>query len=176
MVAHLIVGEHVSWKLMPFVCSKPQATNLAFNFSTCPFVISSVLKTHLLVIFLLQASRSYSFQVWFFIIESYSCCMVAFHLGLIITFSCDWIICDFKGVDVIFWIEGCTLNLPKWCLKWWQMWRIGLGSLRTSLVVAIPPTITTSSTILGLKMVHLLETLMIEKPFFQLKILSTFFF
>jgi len=35
---------------MLLVCSKPRATDLAFNFSTFPFVIDLVLKIHLLVI------------------------------------------------------------------------------------------------------------------------------
>jgi hypothetical protein len=72
---------------MPIVCSKPQATNLTFNFSTFIFVVNLVLKAHLLIIGLLPTNKSCNSQGPLFNIESYYCFMATFHPKLIIVYS-----------------------------------------------------------------------------------------
>lgn len=75
IVAHLIVGANFLWKSIPCVYSKPQATNLAFSFSTMPFAPSFVLKTYLFVIGHFHVGRSWSSHVFLCMTMSYSCCI-----------------------------------------------------------------------------------------------------
>lgn len=69
-ISRFIVGGNVSSKSTPFYCSKPLAINLTFSFFNIPFILTSVLYTHLLVVGLFPSSNSTSYHILFFVMDS----------------------------------------------------------------------------------------------------------